>query len=254
MESPVLNLLRNYLTDRIQMCSVNGVLSSSKTVTCGVPQGSILGPLLFLIYINDLPGSLEFSSARMFADDTTLTASGESVLDAEVAINHDLANIKQWLSANKLSLNLVKTEYLLIGSRHNINNLFHVPKVHVGDMPINEMVKDTKALGVYIDEYLSWNKHIEIISKKISPGIVALRKLKPHVDHNTLICAYNALVLQHFDYCCEVWHTINLILCNCLQKLQNRAARIIVGRMNEHGQSELALAELNWKILSERRP
>ena len=111
MGSLVLNLLRNYLTDSTQMCSVNGVLSCSKTVTRGVPQGSILGPLLFLIYINDLPGSLDFLSARMFADNTTLTASVESVLDAEVAINHDLANIKQWLSANKLSLNLVKTEY-----------------------------------------------------------------------------------------------------------------------------------------------
>ena len=140
-----------------------------KTVACSVPQGSILGPLLFLIYINDLPGSLEFSSPRMFADDTTLTASGESVLDAEVAINHDLANIKQCLSANKLSLNLVKTEYLLIGSRHNINNLFHAPKVHVGDMPIKR-VKETKALGVYIDEYLSWNKHIEIFRKKSHPA------------------------------------------------------------------------------------
>ena len=252
MGSAVLNLLRNYLTDRTQMCSVNGVLSGSKTVMCGIPQCSILGPLLFLIYINDLPGSLEFSSARMFADDTTLTVSGESVLDAEVAINHDLANIKKWLAANKLSLNLVKTEYLLIGSRHNINNLFHVAKVHVGDIPIKR-VKETKALGVYIDEFLSWNKHIEVISKKISSGIGAVRKLKPHVDHNTLICAYNALVLPHFDYCCEVWDTINLTLCNRLQKLQNRAARIIVGRINEHGQSELALAELNWKTLSERR-
>ena len=134
-----------------------------------------------------------------------------------MAINHDLANIKQWLSANKLSLNLVKTEYLLIEPRHNINNLFHAPKVHIGDIPIR------------------------------------VRKLKPHVDHNTLICAYNALVLPHFDYCCEVWDTINLTLCNRLQKLQNRAARIIVGRINEHGQSELALAELNWKTLSERR-
>ena len=107
--------------------------------------------------------------------------------------------------------------------------------------------------GVYIDEFLSWNKHIEVISKKISSGIRAVRKLKPHVDHNTLICAYNALVLPHFDYCCEFWDIINLTLCNRLQKLQNRAPRIIVGRKNKHGQSELALAELNWKTLSERR-
>ena len=77
------------------MRTVNGVLSGSNTVTCGILKGSILGPLLFLIYINDLPGSLEFSSATKFADDTTLTASGESVLDAKVAINHDLANIKK---------------------------------------------------------------------------------------------------------------------------------------------------------------
>ena len=168
MGSPLLNLLRNYVTDRTQMCLVNGVLSCSKTVTCEVPQGSILGLLLFLIYVNNLPGSLEFLSARMF--DTTLTASGESVLDAEVAINHDLANIRQWLSANILSLNLVKTEYLLIGSRHNINNLFHSPNVHVGDRLIKR-VRETKALGVYIDEFLSWNKHIEVISKKSQPAL-----------------------------------------------------------------------------------
>ena len=120
MELPVQNLLRSYLVNGTQMCSVNGVLSGSKTLTSAVPQGLILGPLVFLIYINDVPSSLEFSSARMFANDTTLTASGESVLDAEVAIIHDFGNIKQWLSANKLSLNLVRTEYLLIGSSYNI--------------------------------------------------------------------------------------------------------------------------------------
>ena len=115
-------------------------------------------------------------------------------------------------------------------------------------MPIKR-VKETKVLGVYIDEYLSWNKHIEIFRKKSHPA----SGRSAHVDHNMLICAYNALVLPHFDYCCEVWDTINFTLCNRLQKLQNRAARIIVGRINEHGQSELALAELNWKTLSERR-
>ncbi|CAB4042980.1 Hypothetical predicted protein, partial [Paramuricea clavata] len=153
LQKPSLNLLGSYLANRTQMCSVNGALSGTKLVTCGIPQGSILGPLLFLIYINDLPNSLEYSSTRMFADDTTLTVSGKSIQDVEVAINHDLTNVKQWLSANRLSLNLVKTEYLLIGSRYNKNNLLAAPNVFVGDTPIKK-VKETKALGVHIDEFL----------------------------------------------------------------------------------------------------
>jgi hypothetical protein len=205
------------------MCSANGALSGTKLVTCGIPQGSILGPLLFLIYINDLPNSLEYSSTRLFADDTILTVSGKSIQDVEVAINHDLTNVKQWLSANRLSLNLVKTEYLLIGSRYNINNLLAAPNVFVGDTPIKK-VKETKALGVHIDEFLSWDKHIHKIAKKISSGIGAIRKLKSCVDHNTLICAYNELILPHLDYCCEVWESIGATLFDRLHKLQNRAA------------------------------
>ena len=93
-----------------------------------------------------------------------------------------------------------------------------------------------------------------MISKNISSGIGAIRKLKPHVDHNTFnMCLQCTIVLPHFDYRCEVWDSINLTLCNRLQKLQNRAARIIVGRKNEHRQSEHGLAELNWKTLSETR-
>ena len=199
LQKPALNLLGSYLENRFQMCTVNGVLSKKNLVTCGIPQGSILGPLLFLIYINDLPTSLEHSSSRMFADDTTLSVSGKSLHDVEVAINHDLSNVDQWLCANKLYLNLVKTEYILIGSRHNINNILATPKVFVGDIPIKR-VRETKALGVYIDEFLSWEKHIDKIAKKVSSGIGAMRKLKPCVDHNTLICAHNALVLPHLDY------------------------------------------------------
>jgi hypothetical protein len=170
----------------------------------------------------------------MFADDTTLTVSGKSLHDVEVAINHDLSNVNHWLCANKLSLNLVKTEYILIGSRHNINNILATPKVFVGDIPIKR-VRETKALGVYIDEFLSWEKNIDKIAKKVSSGIGAIRKLKSCVDRNTLICAYNAFVLPHLDYCCEVWDAIGTTLSDRLQKLQNRAARAIEGRKNEHG-------------------
>jgi hypothetical protein len=107
--------------------------------------------------------------------------------------------------------------------------------VYLGNIPFKR-VNETKALGVYIDEFLSWNKHIEEISKKISSGIGAVRKLKSYVDHNTLICAYNALGLQHFDYYCEVWDTINLTLSDRLQKLQNR----------EVWKMQLLLRKLMW--------
>jgi hypothetical protein len=106
---------------------------------------------------------------------------------------------------------------------------------------IHQKVKETKALGVHIDE------HIDNISKKIPPGIGAIRKLKSCVDHNTLICAYNALILPHIDYCCKVWDTVASTLSDRLQKLQNMAARVITGRKNKQGQSELALDELKWK-------
>jgi hypothetical protein len=95
--------------------------------------------------------------------------------EVEVAINHDLANVKRWLSSNKQSLNMVKTEYLLIGSQYNINNVLTAPNVSVGDIPIRR-VRETKALGVYIDEYLSWESIlIQLIAKKASSGIAAIR-------------------------------------------------------------------------------
>ena len=108
----------------------------------------------------------------------------------------------------------------------------------------------TKALGVYLDEFLSWDKHIDNISKNISSGIGAIKRLKPCVDHETLKSVYNAFVLPHFDYYCEVWDSIGITLSDRLQKLQNRATRVIMGRKNIHGQSEIAyfVARLMYKI------
>ena len=93
-------------------CEVNGDISNKSNVKCGVPQGSILGPLFFLLYINDLPSCLNTTKPRMFADDTNITASGESINEVENAVNLDLENLRKWLTANKLSLDVAKTEYL----------------------------------------------------------------------------------------------------------------------------------------------
>ena len=113
-------MLKSYLTNRKQRCQIRNSFSSERLIKCGVPQGSILGPLLFLLYINDLPHCLTKTKPRLFADDTNLTASANSMTDLEAAVNSDLENLRKWLIANKLSLNVAKTEFILIGSKSMI--------------------------------------------------------------------------------------------------------------------------------------
>ena len=110
----------SYLSGRTQRCNVSGKLSTARTLSCGVPQGSILGPLLFLIYINGLPNSLRGAVPRMFADDTNLTLSAKTLTELKLALTPELNNLSCWLKANKLSLNVPKTELMIIGSRQRI--------------------------------------------------------------------------------------------------------------------------------------
>ena len=228
------------------------MLSKQRKITCGIPQGSILGPLLFTLYINDLPNCLKHTTPRMFADDTSLTAAGETLSEVEKRANEDLRNVHNWLSANKLNLNIAKTEYVLIGSRHRINSLDIQPSINIDKQSVKR-VKHSKVLGVQIDEHLDWTKHIESIAGKISSGIGAIKKAKEFVDRNTLVLIYNALVQPHFDYCCEVWDVLGKTLSDRLQKLQDRAARIIMNFKNESRQSLLARNSLGWINLEERR-
>ena len=118
-----LKLLESYITNRSQECFINGTLSHSKPIKCGIPQGSIMGPLFFLVYINDLPNCLKYCTPRMLADDTTLTVCGKSTHEISSAMNHDLNNVNDWSMVNKLCL--------IIGSRHNINNLVDNPCISV---------------------------------------------------------------------------------------------------------------------------
>ena len=187
----------------------------------------------------------------MFAA-TSLTAAGETLNEVEKRANEDLKNVRNWLSANKLNLNIAKTEYVLIGSRYRINSLDVQPSINIDKQSVKR-VKHTKVLGVQIDEHLNWGKHIESIASKISSGIGATKKAKEFVDRNTLVLIYNALIQPHLDYCCEVWDVIGKTLSDRLQKLQNRAARIIMNFKNESGQSLLARNSLGWITLEERR-
>ena len=158
-------------------------------------------------------------------DDTNLTASGDSLTDVEIAVNSDLENLRNWLMANKLSLNVAKTEFMLIGSERMIKH-FH-PNIIIENKQIKQ-VYECKTLGIIIDQRLSWKSNTENICKKITSGISAISRVKPFVNKDTLISIYNAIFSPHFDYCCEVWDVFGETQSKRLQKLQNRAARIIM--------------------------
>ena len=227
-----LRLFRSYLVDRTQICQIDCSKSTPRFLNCGVPQGTILGPLLFLLYINDLPQCLNFSHPRMYADDTSITYADKDLNEIDDYLNNDLKSVNTWLSSSKLTLNLTKTEFLIITSRQRRVYLSDNPSLTINNFPI-EQVSSTKSLGVFIDENLSWNTHIETVCKKISLTLGLIKRIRDFVPFYTLLNIFNGLVKPQFDYCSLVWDCCSTGLAEKLQKLQNRAARILLSKKSE---------------------
>ena len=145
---------------------------------CGVlwrTAGSILGPLLFLMYINDLPNCLRDAAPRIFADDTNITLSAKTIADLKLRVTSELNNLICWVKANRLSLNVAKTELMIIGSRQRLNVQCEEITISIDDRTIKR-VDHTKSLGLTTDAQLSWSKHVDEICKKASSAIGALIK------------------------------------------------------------------------------
>ena len=145
-----LEWFKSYLDSRQQKCFVNGAFSHISPLNCGVPQGTILGPLLFLLYINDLPNCLSSSCPRMYADDTHLTFSHNDINVINEALNRDLDLVNNWLISNKLTLNTTKTEFMLIDSRQRLRTLPRAPNLCLDGVPIDQ-VSSAKSPSVYIE-------------------------------------------------------------------------------------------------------
>ena len=241
----------SYLDNRMQRCSVNGTLSRSCSLSCGVPQGTILGPLLFLLYTNDLPSCLSNCQSRMYADDTHLTYAGFSADNIQTCLNDDLVNVSNWLIANKLTLNMTKTEFMLIGSRQRLCTLTVPPRPSINGSPI-EHVTTAKSLGVLIDDNLTWRSHIDKLTKKIASGIGAIKRIRRLVPYGTLHSIYQALVQPHFNYCNIVWGNCGVTLQDKLQKLQNTAARVLTYSNYDADVNNL-FELLGWKSLVSQR-
>ena len=187
----------------------------------------------------------------MFADDTNLTLYAKTLTELKLALTPELNNLSCWLKANKLSLNVAKTELMIIGSRQRLSAQCDDVEIRIDDQIIKR-IDHTKSLGLTIDAQLSWGKHVEEICKNVSSAIGVLKRVRPFISKKTAIQIYNALVMPHFDYCCTVWDCLSFYLSDKLQKLQNRAARVIT-KSHFDASSNHLLSTLSWERPSLRR-
>ena len=217
----------SYLTNRFQYVNIGDKSSSLKLVKCGVPQGSILGPLLFLIYINDMKNSAPLLDIIMFADDTNLFSTGKDLKTLFKTMNEQLTEITNWFSANKLSLNIKKTKYILFCSSNDEDNLpLKLPVLKIGNKNI-ERTRFTKFLGVLLDENLNWKCQIQAVETKVSKQIGIICKARKFLDNNAMKHLYFAFVHPYFSYGNIVWGATAKHKLNRLHNLQKRAVRII---------------------------
>ena len=215
-----LTLIKNYLNNRFQYINYKNQDSSLLEVKTGIPQGSILGPLFFSIYINDLVNATNKLSYLMYADDTTLYFNLEDFpnQNRSTSINAELEKISTWLKLNKLTLNVEKSKYMIFHKRRKIDPL----SLTINNNEISNVTQFC-FLGIIIDENLSWKNHVDMVTNKLSKITGILNRLKYIYPQNILLTLYNSLFASHINYGSLVWGT-NV---NRISKVQKRVIRNI---------------------------
>ena len=212
-------------------------------------QGSILGPTLFLLFINDLPLCFEHCSSDFYADDTTVHTKDSSVNNIEHNIMYDLKNAIEWSKPNKMQLHYGKTTCMLVGTRQRLN-MSNKLNIKVNDTCIQNVSKQ-KLLGIYIDESLTWSSHIDYLCSHISTKISLLRNLSKYVPVKVLKMFYQSYILPCIDYGSITWGSASSSNIERLNKLQKRAARIIL-RTDFNTPSQEMFQELGWSPVPNR--
>ncbi len=226
------------------------MVSEECSVGYGVPQGSILGPLLFVIFINDLPDHLTQCRSHLYADDTAITVTGYLKADLESQLNERLKEAKEWMDENILTLNLKKTNAMVFGTRHTVSQL--------GDLNVScngvniEIVEKVKYLGIILDRELKFSEHVSYLKQKLIGRTKMLGKLRPIIGQNLTLELYKSLILPVMDYGDIVYDCLSSKSSKELQRLQNYALHIVLRSGFEKSISDMH-KETNLMFLSDRR-
>lgn len=217
----------SYLNGRTQYVEINGTKSGLMDITHGVPQGSVLGPILFLLYINDLPKATSLFSS-LFADDTIFVNTNKDLNILQETTNQELEKAKQWFQANKLSLNVSKTKFMVFRT-NKMQNVDQDFLIKIGDQSVERIgndcnTKSFKFVGVHLDEYLTWEKHVNHVINKVSSANFALNQLKKILPLNIRKTIYNSLVKPHIEYSIITWGNAN---CEGIKRLKTKQKQAI---------------------------
>ena len=218
------NLIHSYLSDRYQCVKIEDNFSSKLILNNGIPQGSVLGPLLFIIFINDLPNISNLFSTLLFADDTTFHLHDNNLENLVFKCNTCLQKFSEWSLLNKMKVNTDKTFFLMTTNRTNVD--FESGRIMLDGVPIRKE-ESSNFLGVVLDSKLKFNEHISHICSKISKCIGIMYRLRPILSFENLLSLYYAFVNPYLDYCILVWGTTYETYLYPLKILQKRVIRLI---------------------------
>lgn len=234
-----LKLFESYLTNRKQSVYCNKKSSQLKFIDTGVPQGSILGPLLFLIYINDISNATEKFNYVLFADDTNLLLHDDNLNHLHAALNIELEKISKWVSANKLKVNAAKTNYILFQNR---SVEYSIGPVYMEGCELKR-VSYTKFLGIIIDENLNWKNHIQSLCLKLSKICGVMYKIRYNLTVDALKNLYYSLCYPHFIYCLSIWGCTWPSVAKEIIVMQKKILRTITYK-GKHDSTQLLFNEL----------
>ena len=217
----------NYLNNRSQKTLANGVLSSAKGVTCGVPQGSVLGPLFFILYVNDVQKAVRGSRLQLYADDTVIYAEGGNSQEAIDKLQPSLVQFTDWCKANKLSLNATKTKLMVFGTRPKVKKAKEAV-VRIENLPL-QMVPTYKYLGITLDSTLSFNYHVRSLAATVAYKANLLAKIRKYLNEDVAMKIFKSMIIPYFDYGDVIYNSAGQEGLDKLQRLQNRCLKICKG-------------------------